>query len=422
MDQLFFHLLLLLSIFCYAEAQSPSDGDNLPSYQGGINNFQPSLAVVSGIMAVMFSLTFILVMYAKYCYRGGLVANNQPTPNGLISSGSRSSGIDKTVIESLPFFKFSALRGTREGLECAVCLSKFEDVEVLRLLPKCKHAFHIDCIDLWLERHSSCPLCRHKISRDDVAMVPYSNSLRFLSSQADVREGSNLGLFVQREESRRKSSRFSIGNSFRIFEKGVVKEERLPIREDCDGIKANDKFLHKYNHKIVMSDVVLKRRWSNLCSSDLVRLINSEMLADVPSNRFSSLDSNAQENSTSQATEEGGIAKIKEEMEKRRDFETKVSKPNQNDLFPSSSGASTSNKTRVLNPNDWRSMSEITVHSRFKEFDFRDGGDSSVPENAAKEERLKRLWLPIAQRTVQRYADRDRKPQMPNNTRESLNV
>ncbi|KAG5547446.1 hypothetical protein RHGRI_013216 [Rhododendron griersonianum] len=388
-----------------------------------MNIFPSSLDIVAGIMAVMFSLIFFLIVYAKYYYRRGLVHNNQQTTNIIISSGPRSSGIDKTTIESLPFFRFSALRGSREGLECAVCLSKFEDVEILRLLPKCKHAFHIDCIDEWLGRHSSCPLCRYKISADDVAMVSCSNSLRFLTSQAEVGEDSNVELFVKREESRRKSSRFSIGNSFRKFEKGVVKDEKLPIQEDCEGVKANEKFLHKYNHKIVMSDIVLKRRWSNLSSTDLV-FLNSEMLAAVSSDRFSSLDSNTRENSTTQATEEGGITKIKEEMEKKWDFETIVGKLNQNGLFPSSSGATTLSPTRALNPNDKRSMSEITVHSRFKEFSFRNGGDSSVPEseNAAKEERLKRIWLPIAQRTVQRYADGDRKFQLSNNTRQSLNV
>ncbi|XP_058216615.1 E3 ubiquitin-protein ligase ATL42-like [Rhododendron vialii] len=412
-----YKLILMLShptipsVFCYVEAQSTSDQDNFPP-QDQINIFPSSLEIGAGIMTVMFSLILFLIVYAKYCYRRGLVHNNQQTTNIIISSGPRSSGINKTTIESLPLFRFSALRGSREGLECAVCLSKFEDVEVLRLLPKCKHAFHIDCIDEWLGRHSSCPLCRHKISADDVDMVLYSNSLRFLTSQADVREDSNVELFVQREESRRKSSRFNIGNSFRKVEKGVVKGEKLPIREDCDGVKANDKFLHKYNHKIVMSDIVLKRRWSDLSSADLV-FLNSEMLAAESSDRFSSSDSNTQENSTTQATEESGIAKIKEEMEKKWDFETMVGKLNQNGLFLSSSGATTSNPTRALNPNDRRSMSEITVHSRFKEFNVRNGGDSFVPENSAKEERLKRIWLPIAQRTVQRYADKDRKSQLP---------
>ncbi|KAK0584141.1 hypothetical protein LWI29_008252 [Acer saccharum] len=43
---------------------------------------------------------------------------------------------------------------------CSICLREFEDGEDIRILPKCKHQFHIDCIDSWLYSHSTCPLCR----------------------------------------------------------------------------------------------------------------------------------------------------------------------------------------------------------------------------------------------------------------------
>ncbi|KAL0459414.1 UNVERIFIED_CONTAM: RING-H2 finger protein ATL1 [Sesamum latifolium] len=35
---------------------------------------------------------------------------------------------------------------------------------MLRVLPKCSHAFHLDCIDVWLLSNSNCPLCRSTIS------------------------------------------------------------------------------------------------------------------------------------------------------------------------------------------------------------------------------------------------------------------
>ncbi|THG14122.1 E3 ubiquitin-protein ligase ATL42-like [Camellia sinensis] len=412
------HQLILLLLFVSSQvlAQPPSTPDGMPSPDSSSSgsNFQPSLAVVIGILAIMFSLTFMLLVYAKFCHRGASVHNNHQNLDGFLRSGSRFSGIDKTVIESLPFFRFSSLRGSREGLECSVCLSKFEDIEVLRLLPKCKHAFHIGCVDQWLEKHSSCPLCRHKVSADDLALSTYSNSLRFLwnNSQSELREDSNVNLFVQREEDRAHgSSRFSIGSSFRKGEKGKMEDE-LPIQENCYDHEADDlnnEFLHKFNHKIIVSDGVLKNRWSNVSSSDLL-FLNSEMLVATSSDRFPSLE----------LSDEDQIMKIKDEMERKRVFENRVGKTNQG----SDSKADSSSGSKVLYPTEKRSMSEITVHPRFRELSMKNSvRESSLPENAAKEERLKRLWLPIAGRTVQWFAaNREMRPQQSQNTRQQLNV
>ncbi|CAI9782537.1 unnamed protein product [Fraxinus pennsylvanica] len=425
---LFYHLMF---IFFYVEAQSPSNEEQAPNSQDSINSFQPSLAVVIGILSIMFSLTFILILYAKFCHRVPSEHNmNLQIQDGLARSRSRASGIDETVIESLPLFRFSALKGSREGLECAVCLSKFEDIEILRLLPKCKHAFHIDCVDQWLEKHSTCPLCRQKVSADDLSELTYSNSLRFLwNNQSEIREESNIELYVEREESFKGSSRFSIGSSFRKFSDKSKKEEELPIREIVDDPEEKDKkILHKFNHKITVSDVMLKNRWSNVSSSDLM-FLNSEMLNDISSRRFSSLDSrNEQEKSmeTKHMVEEENeqIINIKKEMERKRVFEDKIKQSDYSFPFPSfptTSGESQQNSrfgSKISN-SDKRSMSEITSHQRFNNRD-----SSYVQENNFKEEKLRRLWLPIAKKTVQWFANREKRAPRSQSTtsRERLNV
>ncbi|OMP01302.1 Zinc finger, RING-type [Corchorus olitorius] len=76
-------------------------------------------------------------------------------------------GLDASVIESFPTFLYSAVKGLKIGkdaLECAVCLNEFEDDETLRLIPKCNHVFHPDCIDAWLSSHSTCPVCRANLA------------------------------------------------------------------------------------------------------------------------------------------------------------------------------------------------------------------------------------------------------------------
>ncbi|KAK7858172.1 putative ring-h2 finger protein atl49 [Quercus suber] len=45
-------------------------------------------------------------------------------------------------------------------LACTVCLAEFHGEDILRILPYCGHSFHVTCIDIWLQQHSTCPVCR----------------------------------------------------------------------------------------------------------------------------------------------------------------------------------------------------------------------------------------------------------------------
>lgn len=49
---------------------------------------------------------------------------------------------------------------------CSVCLEEFQVGEVIRNLP-CTHPFHKDCVDKWLYKKHSCPLCKYDILKGE---------------------------------------------------------------------------------------------------------------------------------------------------------------------------------------------------------------------------------------------------------------
>ncbi|OWM66054.1 hypothetical protein CDL15_Pgr015480 [Punica granatum] len=212
--------LLCLMLFFHANAQQASQ--SAVSDRDGYK-FTPTLSIFVVVVSFAFMISWFLLLHSSFlqgwCIDGHFVHNNDNNnPMGITVTESMLpfSGLDRAVIESLPKFQFSLLRGLKDGLECSVCLSRFEDVEVLRLLPKCKHAFHVKCIDRWLENRSNCPLCRAKIeiSPEHSILVDMDDAKRPWNG-TDGQENSNAGIFVEREEDR-VSSRFLgvVGNSF----------------------------------------------------------------------------------------------------------------------------------------------------------------------------------------------------------------
>ncbi|KAF5744127.1 RING-H2 finger protein ATL5 [Tripterygium wilfordii] len=78
------------------------------------------------------------------------------------ADGLENQGLEFSVLKSLPVFIYRSKTGDPPP-ECAVCLSEFEDDERGRLLPKCGHRFHHECIDMWFQSHTNCPLCRSPV-------------------------------------------------------------------------------------------------------------------------------------------------------------------------------------------------------------------------------------------------------------------
>jgi E3 ubiquitin-protein ligase RNF38/44 len=133
-------------------------------------------------LAVRLVIGFILSLFAVFLcscckgYRNGQAhAGADPAdepqpqqPEPPASNGElqlRAGGAANTA-DRLPAFKYSrtvkhnVTGGGEEAPTCSVCLGAFQLGEKVRLLPACLHLYHAECIDLWLDAHSTCPICR----------------------------------------------------------------------------------------------------------------------------------------------------------------------------------------------------------------------------------------------------------------------
>ncbi|KAJ6797370.1 Uncharacterized protein M6B38_216830 [Iris pallida] len=121
----------------------------------------PLLIAVISILSTAFLLTAYYLLLSKF--RRHFHSSSPPaaaTPP--IASSPPPSGLDDTLISKLASCQYRPGAGAPvpDGADCPVCLAPFQDRDLLRLLPRCGHAFHARCIDVWLRAHSTCPLCR----------------------------------------------------------------------------------------------------------------------------------------------------------------------------------------------------------------------------------------------------------------------
>ncbi|CAN6312491.1 unnamed protein product [Urochloa humidicola] len=158
---------------------------------GGRFSLTTSLLFV-GLIAALFLLGFFSA-YLRRCSdastatdaaagrrRGAMSANAAVAAAAAAAfasaAGARrrvAAGLDAAAMEALPVLTYATARAVKAGrgaLECAVCLTEFDDAgEKLRLLPGCCHVFHAACIDVWLAAHVTCPVCRADLSDPAIA-------------------------------------------------------------------------------------------------------------------------------------------------------------------------------------------------------------------------------------------------------------
>ncbi|KAM0919679.1 hypothetical protein ACQ4PT_008050 [Festuca glaucescens] len=134
--------------------------------------------IVAGVVTFIVAsvLLYIIVCTLRRAQRNSRArAAAAAGPETVSESSSSSVRVDEQPLHractasptaGLPMFTYSqsvkhnVTGPEEEAATCSVCLGVLQLGETVRLLPVCLHLYHAECIDPWLEAHSTCPICR----------------------------------------------------------------------------------------------------------------------------------------------------------------------------------------------------------------------------------------------------------------------
>ena len=151
--------------------------------EDGIEQYEAELQALHLFIATMMFMSLTLSSIFSMIRRTGAGGIADGGGGGVVRNLTRR-GLSRSVIDNLPVKRYEVPQAdsTEDGgveqdaslrrqdsLEevemdsCAICLTEFEPgVTEVKTLP-CGHQFRKDCIDAWLNDHTTCPTCRESV-------------------------------------------------------------------------------------------------------------------------------------------------------------------------------------------------------------------------------------------------------------------
>ncbi|KAJ9698734.1 hypothetical protein PVL29_007675 [Vitis rotundifolia] len=141
------------------------------------------------LLSIIFFI-FILLVNFLFLYGQWLCRRRSAAHSDLVSRSQSYAartlqpadchGLEAAIIDSFPIFFYGSLGDSNafkdvvKESECSICLGVFQKKEKIKMLPRCHHAYHAECVDKWLRAQSSCPLCRASLLVDplDESAIP----------------------------------------------------------------------------------------------------------------------------------------------------------------------------------------------------------------------------------------------------------
>lgn len=121
------------------------------------------LQAICGMGALAYAVLVVNVWDAERCLKRNAAAISSVEDDDLVqrwgpikrkASMEFSGGLLPEQFADLPRYVVAS-----NGNACVICLGDMLEGECARSLPSCGHDFHRACIDMWLLRKTTCPLC-----------------------------------------------------------------------------------------------------------------------------------------------------------------------------------------------------------------------------------------------------------------------
>merc|ERR1740122_863086 len=137
--------------------------------EGSGNN--ASLARTRDISQVQRDLSLMEAFFQSVLGQAYQMGMN-PEANGGVQVGGRTENsapppANKKAIRQIPTVALCAEDSMDENnRECVICFEENVIGSKVARLP-CGHVYHRECIEGWLNKHCTCPVCRYELETDD---------------------------------------------------------------------------------------------------------------------------------------------------------------------------------------------------------------------------------------------------------------
>lgn len=103
---------------------------------------------------------------------------NQNELNELIDRmlhHTRENPTDTAIVSELPETKIDDIKKLdNDKKNCVICMEDFKNGDKTTNLP-CLHMFHTNCIQSWLKKQNTCPICKFKLTPDNINNINRRN-------------------------------------------------------------------------------------------------------------------------------------------------------------------------------------------------------------------------------------------------------